>query len=113
MSSMNNECIKLVAELRSAGWGRAARVLIERCTEVDRLRESVDRSKEHLEDADRLAFEVATAIRGGKIATRSRIDDALLDYLEIGAPGRPLDVPAWCDKHEEAQAERRGCGLNK
>lgn len=54
--------------------------------------------------ADALAYACAKAIRMGLIPTRSAIDDALLDYLNIGGFGGPIDVPTWMDGYELAQS---------
>ena len=50
--------------------------------------------------ADKLAYEVARAIERGTIRTRSAIDDALLDYLNIGGVGGPDTVPAWMEEYQ-------------
>lgn len=52
--------------------------------------------------ADRLAYAVAQLIQGGHLDSRSAAGDALLDYLEIGTPGKPKDVPTWMDAYEES-----------
>ena len=55
--------------------------------------------------ADALAYACAVAIRRGLIPTRSEaIDDALLDYLNIGGFGGPMDVPTWMEGYERAQS---------
>lgn len=61
------------------------------------------RSPFALRAADRLAYECARIIQAGHLDSRSGIGDALLDYLEIGAPGGPSDVPAWIRKYESKQ----------
>ena len=53
--------------------------------------------------ADKLAYHVAVAIANGWIATRSAIDDALLNYLEIGGVDGPTDVPTWIDEYEKSR----------
>ena len=50
--------------------------------------------------ADRLAYACAKAIMRGDLRTRSAIDDALLDYLEVGGPDGPNDVPTWVANYE-------------
>jgi len=50
--------------------------------------------------ADRLAYECAKAIERGAIGSRSAIGDALLDYLQIGHPDGPPDVPTWIEDYE-------------
>lgn len=45
--------------------------------------------------ADRLAYAVAQLIQQRVIDTRSEAGDALLDYLDIGGPDGPKDVPSW------------------
>lgn len=49
--------------------------------------------------ADRLAYECARAVTGGKIDSRHPIADALLDYLDIGCVGGPSTVPEWMDAY--------------
>jgi len=58
--------------------------------------------------ADRLAYMCAKAIMRGDIRTRSAIDDALLDYLEVGGVGGPPDVPSWVDEYERTHALEAG-----
>ncbi len=45
--------------------------------------------------ADKLAYECARQIELRRIGERSGIGDALLNYMEIGFPGGPDDVPSW------------------
>lgn len=54
--------------------------------------------------ADRLAYECARSVMGGKIDSRHPIADALLDYLNVGCPGGPSTVPEWMDAHERKSA---------
>jgi hypothetical protein len=51
--------------------------------------------------ADRLAYECAKTITNGKLDSRSGIADALLDYLSIGTPNCPTDVPTWMKSYEQ------------
>jgi len=53
--------------------------------------------------ADRLAYHCAKAIERRDIRTRSAIDDALLDYLQIGYLYGPKTVPEWMEKYESEQ----------
>lgn len=50
--------------------------------------------------ADRLAYACAKAICRGDVRTRSSIEDALLDYLQVGHPDGAADVPAWIAAYE-------------
>lgn len=52
--------------------------------------------------ADRLAHAVATAVLAGSIRSRSRVSDALEDYLEIGGIDGPKTVPCWVEQYEAA-----------
>jgi hypothetical protein len=54
--------------------------------------------------ADRLAYAVAKLIKYNRLDSRSEAGDALLDYLEIGQPGAPKDVPTWMDRYEANDA---------
>jgi len=58
--------------------------------------------------ADRLAYAVAKLILFGDIDSRSEAGDALLDYLEIGVPGKPTTVPDWMDSYESRTGEGGG-----
>lgn len=51
--------------------------------------------------ADALAYECAKMVLCGRLDPRSGIGDALLDYLGIGMPGKPQDVPAWMAEYEK------------
>jgi hypothetical protein len=51
--------------------------------------------------ADRLAYECAKLIQSGKLDSRSLVGDALLDYMEIGHPDKPQDVPTWMDNFDK------------
>ena len=51
--------------------------------------------------ADRLAYEVAKLILAGHLDSRSGAGDALLDYLEIGTPGKASSVPTWMKSFEK------------
>jgi hypothetical protein len=53
--------------------------------------------------ADRLAYAVAKLIQSNCLDSRSEAGDALLDYLEIGHPGAPHDVPTWMARYEALQ----------
>lgn len=54
--------------------------------------------------AKRLAYAVALLIEGRIIGSRSAAADALLDYLGVGGPGGPRDVPTWITEYEAAKA---------
>jgi hypothetical protein len=54
--------------------------------------------------ADRLAYAVAKLIQSSRLDSRSEAGDALLDYLEIGQPGAPHDVPTWMARYEALQS---------
>ena len=56
--------------------------------------------------ADRLAYAVAQLIQRGVLDSRSEAGDALLDYLEVGTPGEPQDVPTWMYRYEASQNAR-------
>jgi hypothetical protein len=59
--------------------------------------------------ADRLAYAVARLIQRRVLDSRSEAGDALLDYLGIGQPGEPQDVPTWMEGYEASQnAEAHG-----
>ena len=58
---------------------------------------------EGIRGADRLAYQVATAIMRGSIAARTGIADALEDYLEIGSTDGPTTVPEWIEQYEAAE----------
>ena len=55
--------------------------------------------------SDRLAYAAARLILGGKVPTRSELDDALLDYLKIGQPDGYSDVPTWMEEYERRRDE--------
>lgn len=55
--------------------------------------------------ADALAYECAKAVRSGRLDGRSGIADALLDYLNVGGFGGPLDVHAWMENYERDQKQ--------
>jgi hypothetical protein len=50
-----------------------------------------------------MAYAVARLILMGRLDSRSEAGDALLDYLGIGQPGEPQDVPTWMDRYEASQ----------
>jgi hypothetical protein len=51
---------------------------------------------------------VAKLIQRGHLDSRSEAGDALLDYLEIGVPGKPTTVPDWMDSYESRTGEGGG-----
>ena len=51
--------------------------------------------------ADRMAYAVARLIQMGRLDSRSEAGDALLDYLGIGQPGEPQDVPTWMARYDK------------
>ena len=51
--------------------------------------------------ADRLAYEVAVLIEKKILDPRSRVGDALLDYLRIGCGGPP-SVPEWMEEYRKS-----------
>jgi hypothetical protein len=63
--------------------------------------------------ADRMAYAVARLIQMGRLDSRSEAGDALLDYLDIGHPGGPHDVPTWMRDYEASQNARPHGGREK
>lgn len=57
------------------------------------------RARGSLASADRLAFEVGLTIQTRTCNARSRVADALLDYLCVGNPGGPETVPEWMEQY--------------
>lgn len=50
--------------------------------------------------ADKLAYTVAKLVDRRVLDARCPAADALLDYLEIGAPDKPSTVPEWMQQYE-------------
>lgn len=55
--------------------------------------------------ADALAYECAKAVRSGRLDARSGIADALLDYLDVGGLGGPMDVLTWMEDYERNEKQ--------
>lgn len=53
--------------------------------------------------ADRLAHAVAILVCSGKLDSRSKVADSLLDYLEVGGLDGPSSVPEWMAEYEKSQ----------
>ena len=51
--------------------------------------------------ADRLAYECAHMVCSGELDSRSTVADALIDYMGIGMPGEPQDVPTWMNEYRK------------
>jgi hypothetical protein len=86
-------------------FARGSECHLHAAEQIALLQQEIDRLRNRLKAADQLAFTVATAIRGGQIRTRSRIDDVLLNYLGVGELDGPRDVPSWCDSYENQRAQ--------
>lgn len=90
------------------GWNRRSNVNGEVCgasphTSRHVVLRGIDTDKCKQIVADRLAYTVAKLIQAGHLDSRSAAADALLDYLGIGQPGEPQDVPTWMDRYEASQ----------
>lgn len=79
---------------------KAENELVKAKQQIERMHEIIESLTYSTKDsADALAFACARQVCAGRIDARSAIGDALLNYLPVGAPGGPTDVPEWMGKY--------------